>query len=56
MISDFKECLDRGGEVGFMWNGIRYGVARYGTNNKITIYEAFKPETEKVCDNADDVL
>ena len=39
-----------------MWDGIRYGVIRYGTNGKITIYEAFKPETEKVCDTADDAL
>lgn len=33
-----------------------YGVIRYGTNNKITIYQANRPETEKVCDTADDAL
>ena len=55
-ISDFKWCINRGGEVEFMWKGICYGVVRYGTNNKITIYEAYKPETEKVCDTADDAL
>ena len=33
-----------------------YGVIRYGTDNKITIYEAYKPETEKVCETADDAL
>ena len=55
-ISDFKWCINRGGEVEIMWDGIRYGVIRYGTNGKITIYEAFKPETEKVCDTADDAL
>ena len=35
---------------------ITYGVIRYGTNNKITIYQANRPETEKVCDTADDAL
>lgn len=55
-ISDFKWCIDRGGEVEFLWNGVRYGAVRYGTNNKITVYEAYKPETEKVCDTTDDAL
>lgn len=55
-ISDFTWCMKCGGEVEFEWKGIHYGVVRYGTNNKITIYEAFKPETEKVCDTADDAL
>lgn len=55
-ISDFKWCIDRGGEVEFLWNGVRYGAVRYGTNNKITVYEAYKPETEKSCDTTDDAL
>lgn len=55
-ISDFKWCIDRGGEVEFLWNGIRYGAVRYGTNYKITVYEAYKPETEKVFDTTDDAL
>ena len=55
-ISDFKQCINRGGEVEFVWNGVHYGVIRYGTNNKITIYVANRPETEKVCDTADDAL
>lgn len=55
-ISDFKWCIDCGGEVEFEWKGIHYGVIRYGTNGKITIYEAYKPETEKVCETADDAL
>ena len=55
-ISDFKQCIDRGGEVEFVRNGEHYGAIRYGTNNKITIYIANRPETEKVCETADDAL
>lgn len=55
-ISDFKWSLHCGGEIEFTWKGKTYGVIRYGTDNKITIYEAYKPETEKVCETADDAL
>ena len=55
-ISDFKQCINRGGEVEFEWNGVYYGVIRYGTDNKITIYVMDRPETEKVCETADDAL
>ena len=55
-ISDFKECMRWGGEVEFIWKGVHYGVIRYGTNHKITIYQANCPESEKVCDTADDAL
>ena len=37
-------------------NNKTYGVIRYGTDNKITIYQANRPETEKVCETADDAL
>ena len=55
-ISEFKRSLNWGAEIEFVWNNITYGVIRYGTNNKITIYQANRPETEKVCDTADDAL
>lgn len=55
-ISDFKWCIERGGEVEFMWKGISYGAIRYGTNNMITLYEAYKPETEEVYETADNAL
>jgi type II secretory pathway pseudopilin PulG len=55
-ISEFKRSLRWGAEIEFVWNNITYGVVRYGTNNKITIYQANRPETEKVCDTADDAL
>lgn len=52
-ISDFKECIIRGGEPTFMWNGIRYGVCFY--ENGYCIAHA-SGEYEKLCDNPDDVL
>lgn len=55
-INEFKRSLRWGAEIEFVWNNITYGVVRYGTNNKITIYQANRPETEKVCESADDAL
>ena len=55
-ISDFKWCMKCGGEVEIEWNGIRYGIIRYGTDDKITIYVWDRPETECCFDTADDAL
>ncbi len=55
-ISDFKWCMKCGGEVEIEWKGIHYGIIRYGTNNKITIYIWDKPETEQAFDTSDDAL
>lgn len=55
-ISDFKECMHRGGEVGFIWKGTRYGVVRYGQDNKISVYVANRQETERLYDTADEAL
>lgn len=55
-ISEFKQSINWGAEIEFIWNDTTYEAIRYGTNNKITIYEEDKPETEKVCDTADDAL
>lgn len=55
-ISEFKQSLSWGAEIEFEWKGKDYGVIRFGTDNKITIYEAYKPETEKVCETPDDAL
>lgn len=53
-ISDFKTCMRWHGEVEFVWDGITYNITHY--NGKISISEAYKQETEKLCDTADDVL
>ena len=29
-ISNFKECIIRGGEPVFIWKGLQYGVCFYG--------------------------
>ncbi|MCB6501234.1 hypothetical protein LI148_12310 [Colidextribacter sp. 210702-DFI.3.9] len=55
-ISEFKQSLNWGAEIEFRWKGKTYNVIRYGTDNKITIYEANNPETDKVCESADDAL
>ena len=49
--------MHRGGEVEFIWKGIRYGVMRYGINNMITVYRRMGyPETDKVWKDADEAL
>lgn len=55
-ISEFKWCLMCGGEIEFCWNGKTYGVIRYGTDGKITVYEANNKESERVFDSSDDAL
>ncbi len=53
-ISDFKWCMHYGGEVQFLYNGKGYGIVH--DPDGIAIYEARKPETEKICKDADEVL
>lgn len=55
-ISDFKWCINCGGEVDFEWNGLHYGIVRYGKDQMITIYRWNQPETEQVFASADDAL
>lgn len=55
-ISDFKDCLYWGGEVAFLWKGIKYGVMRYGISSMITIYQMGHPESDTVCKDADEAL
>ena len=53
-ISDFEDCMIRGGEVEFIWDTVTYIITH--PEGKINIIEAYKPETEKWCDTADQVL
>lgn len=55
-ISDFKWCMRCGGEVELQWNGIHFGIVRYGIHDKITIYLWNQPGTEQVYDTVDDAL
>ena len=52
-ISEFKECLIRGGEVEFQWKGNAYSIGGY---DKYAICVSNREETEKLCDTPDEVL
>ncbi len=64
-ISDFKQCMRRGGEVQFEWNGVMYCC--FGsievpteTRTRMAIAQSGSAEvnarTEKWCDTADEIL
>ena len=53
-ISEFKECIIRGGEVEFTWNGINYSVTSSG--DKISISQFYSQDTERLCDSPDEAL
>ena len=55
-ISEFKMCMQWGGEVEIEWKGTHYGIVPYGRDKKISIYLWNRPETEQVFDTADDAL
>lgn len=52
-ISEFKECLIRGGEPVFAWNGVQYGVCFHDDGYCIAHLNG---EYEKICSTPDDVL
>lgn len=63
-ISDFKWCVNNGGEVEFEWKGLSYGIwpkLRKTPDAPLQmlisqIYIDNPVSTEKWCDTADDVL
>lgn len=64
-ISDFKQCMRRGGEVQFEWNGIMYCcfgciTRSHDEPGKMVIAQAGTVEvnlrTEMWCDTADELL
>ena len=52
-ISEFRECIIRGGEPVFSWNGIKYGVCFHEDGYCIADIHG---ENEKICNSPDDVL
>ena len=63
-ISDFKDCIHRGGEVEFVWNGKHYGIfgkLQRTPSSPIQILvsqllvENYE-DTEKWCDTPDEAL
>lgn len=53
-ISEFEECMIRGGEVEFMWNGLHYSVTHY--NDNISISHSRRQDTEIQRKTADEIL
>lgn len=53
-ISDFEDCMIRGGEVLFKWNDKTYSITH--TEKEISIAEADKKETRKLYATADETL
>lgn len=53
-ISEFKECMVRGGEVEFQWMGLRYSVTHY--NDHIAISHSYRQDTEMQRKTADEIL
>ncbi|MFA9379902.1 MAG: hypothetical protein ACERKO_02465 [Acetanaerobacterium sp.] len=53
-ISEFKWCVNDGGEIGFAWKGKTYDVSRIG--NKVRISESLKQETEQLYNTPDELL
>lgn len=52
-ISDFKECVIRGGEPVFLWNGVKYGVCYLADGYCIARTDG---ECEMLCKTPDDIL
>ena len=52
-ISEFKDCIIRGGEVVFSWNAKHYGVFKGSSQYCIALSDGAE---EKWCDTADEVL
>ena len=53
-VSEFKDCLIRGGEVEFTWKGIAYSVGPY--DGKYGISYSRLQSTEKCFNTPDEVL
>lgn len=52
-LSEFKECIIRGGESVFSWNGICYGVCFHEKGYCIANADG---SNEKICTTPDEVL
>ncbi len=53
-ISDFKWCMNCGGEVQFDWKDKSYGIVH--EENSIVFYEAMKGETEVEFETVEELL
>ncbi|MBR3817447.1 MAG: DUF4417 domain-containing protein [Clostridia bacterium] len=54
-ISDFKWCVLHGSEIEFVWKDKDYWITYY-ENGNISIYQSYRPDTEKIYDTVDELL
>lgn len=54
-LYDFTDSLNRGGEIQFDWNEKSYSLTPCA-NNEFAFCEAYKPETEIMCKDTNEVL
>ena len=54
-LSDFKWCILHGSEIEFVWKDKEYWIT-YGEDGKISVYQSYRPDTEKIYDNVDSLL
>ena len=54
-ISSFKRSVSHGADVELVWKDIIYSITHVD-NNKISICQAYKQETELLYDTADELL
>lgn len=52
-IDDFKDCVNRGGEINFEWNSKEYWITQ---PEKIIIYKPYKTETDGEFNTVDELL
>ena len=53
-ISEFKNCINRHGEVEFLWEDSHYSITHY--NGMISISKVYKQDTERLFNTVDDLL
>lgn len=54
-LSDFKRCVLHGSEIEFVWEDKEYWITYY-EKGKISVYQSYRPDTEKVYNTVDDLL
>lgn len=54
-LSSFKRSVSHGAEIELVWKDIIYSIT-HRDDNKIGISQAYKQETEKLYDTADELL
>ncbi len=54
-VNDFKRCVLHGSEIEFVWKDREYWIT-YRKGRKISIYQSYRPDTEKIYDTVNELL